>query len=183
MINSSTITKLILALAVVFLAGCDSKPASSGNKNGFEIAYLSGDKGEITALPSEAKYNDLLLSNSDNKPTIYSFFSTKCPECIKKIPHLIDMQNRLGDQINLIGVMVEDKPLDEIRDFIDHYSINYRVVVGRGSFLLADAVGGVRMIPALHIYDQQGKYVAHYIGAVSQEMIESRVNALLNKSK
>ena len=89
------------------------------------------------------------------------------------------MQNRKGDKINLNCVLVEDKSLDEIKDFVDFYNLNYKITLGRGSYKLADAVGGVRMIPALHIYDKDGKYIAHYIGGVAQEMIESRINSLI----
>lgn len=179
--NINIVAKVAFVFAVLFLAGCSDKPASNADKNSFEIVDLNDKKSEIAVRMSDGKFNDLIYGGGEGKPTIYSFFTTQCPECIKKIPHLIDLQNRMGDKVNLVGVMVEHKSLEEIKDFCDFYNINYKVVVGRGSFRLADAVGGVKWLPAVHIYDKDGKYVHHYIGAVPQEMLESRINTLVVK--
>lgn len=173
---------LLGAIFLVFV-GCTDRSITDANNNSFEIVDLNNNKSTITVQISDAKYNNLILDSANKKPTIYSFFSTKCPECIKKIPHLIDLQNRYKEKINLIGVVVENRSQEEIKDFCDFYNINYRVVLGNGSYKLADAVGGVRMIPAVHLYDQDGKYATHFIGAMPQEMLESRINALLSKEE
>ncbi|MGE4295147.1 MAG: TlpA family protein disulfide reductase [Campylobacterales bacterium] len=176
--------KWIAALMLAgLLAGCSGQSAPGGEKAaGFELKELEGAVYEVEVKASEGRYNDLLLKGREGKPVLFSFFSTQCPECIVKIPHLIDLQNRYGEKINLIGVLVENKNKDEIADFAAFHGINYPVVLGAGAFKLADAVGGVRLIPALHLYDGGGKYAMHFVGPVPQAMIETRINQLLGET-
>ena len=178
-----TTVKWIWPLALLWLlSGCSDQAANESQKSaGFELKELEGASYEVTVEASDGRYNNLLLDKSAGKPVLYSFFSTQCPECIVKIPHLIDLQNRYGEQLSIIGVLVENKGKDEIADFVAFHGINYPVVLGAGAYRLADAVGGVRLIPALHLYDGQGRYAMHYVGPVPQAMIETRINQLLEK--
>jgi thiol-disulfide isomerase/thioredoxin len=168
----------IVAIALTF-SGCDNHRASiAGAKTDFELKTLNGDIINARIEPSDGRFNDLVIDN-DGKPTIYAFFTTVCPECAKEIPHLIDMKKRYGAKIDLIGVLVENKTADELADFVAFHQINYPVTLGAGAFRLADAVGGVRLIPAMHIYSGKGKYVSHFVGPTPQEMLETRINSLL----
>lgn len=177
------IVKWIWPLALLWLlTGCSSGGTTSGGSSAFELQELEGGSYDVRVNPSEGRYNDLVLKGSEGKPVLYSFFSTHCPECINKIPHLIDLQNRYGDKITLIGVLVEERNKEEIADFVAFYGMNYPVIVGAGSFRLADAVGGVRLIPAMHLYDGKGKYAMHFVGPVPQAMIETRINQLLGEA-
>lgn len=176
--------KWIWPLAALWLlSGCAGSGGQNETKNpGFELRELDGNTYQVRVEASEGRYNHLLLDKGEGKPVLYSFFSTQCPECIVKIPHLIDLQNRYGDKIALIGVLVENKEKDEIADFVAFHGINYPVIIGAGSFRLADAVGGVRLIPALHLYDGKGQYAMHFVGPVPQAMIETRLNQLLGEA-
>ncbi|MDR2153149.1 MAG: TlpA family protein disulfide reductase [Helicobacteraceae bacterium] len=169
---------LIAAIALTFI-GCDDNRASIvGAKTDFELKTLNGEIIRARIEPSEGRFNNLVIDNG-GIPTVYAFFTTICPECAKEIPHLIDMKKRYGGKIDLIGVLVENKTSDELADFVAFHQINYTVALGAGAFRLADAVGGVRLIPAVHIYDGAGKYVSHFVGLTPQEMLEARINSLI----
>ncbi|GHV59468.1 hypothetical protein FACS1894103_2890 [Campylobacterota bacterium] len=171
---------LIICAAIAFLAGCgESKAPLQSQKSSFELRSLSGENFAVRIEPSEERYNYLMIDDFGGKPVLFSFFSTTCPECKKKFPHLIDMQNRYKDKIALVGVLLENKSVEEISDFVAFHQLNYPVVTGAGAFRLADAVGGVRLLPTMHIYDGSGRYVAHFVGAVPQEMLETRLNAAM----
>ena len=57
--------------------------------------------------------------------------------------------------------------------------IDFLVSVAKDNYKLAKAVGGVKSIPLMLIYDREGKYSQHYIGAVPEEMIEADIKKVL----
>ncbi|MDR1451039.1 MAG: TlpA family protein disulfide reductase [Helicobacteraceae bacterium] len=174
-----TRTLYLIVSALFVLSGCNADRAPiAGAKAGFELKTLNGEIINARVEPSEGRYNDLIIDNG-GKPTLYVFFTTTCPECAKEIPHLIDIKKRYGDKIDLVGALVENIASDEAADFVAFHQINYSVALGAGAFRLAEAAGGVRVIPAMHIYDGKGRYVSHFVGLAPQEMIETRLNALI----
>jgi thiol-disulfide isomerase/thioredoxin len=174
-----TRTLFFICAIAFFLLGCgDERAQIVGAKAGFELKTLGGETLNARVEPSDGRYNDLIL-DVGKKPVVYAFFTTICPECAKEIPHLVDLKNRYANKIELIGVLVENKTADEVSDFAAFHQINYPIVLGAGAFRLADAVGGVRLIPAIHIYSGDGKYVSHFVGPAPQEMFETRLNALI----
>ncbi len=176
---------LWVAIAAWLLGGCSGakEEASEAQSAGFETRLLSGGSFQTVIEPSQGRYNHLKTDTYEGQPLILTFFSTSCPECIKKIPHLNDLQARYGDQVALIGVLVENISESATEEFVQRHDIRYPVAIGGGAFRLADAVGGVRMIPATHIYNQKGQYVFHMVGPVPQEMMETRINRLLPDEK
>ncbi|MDR0746955.1 MAG: TlpA family protein disulfide reductase [Helicobacteraceae bacterium] len=149
------------------------------SRNGFEIKTLEGETKLARVEASEARYNNLILEDNGGKPTLYVFFLTDCPECKKEFPHLIDMYNRYRGKIEILGVLVESKSSEDAADFAASHQINFPIVLGAGAYRLADAVGGVKYVPAIHIYDGAGRYVSHFVGAAPQEMLESRIDGIL----
>ncbi|GHV02526.1 hypothetical protein AGMMS49521_4410 [Campylobacterota bacterium] len=180
MLTRNIVLTLCALLCASLFLGCDDQKAPLVSaKNGFEIKLLSGESFDIRIEPSEARYNTLVLDQRGKKPVLFAFFTTICPECAKEIPHLIDLKERYGESVDLLGVLVENRSAEEVADFVAFHQINYPVIVGAGAFRLADAVGGVRLIPAIHIYDDSGAYVTHFVGPVPQEMLETRLNSLI----
>lgn len=174
-----------IILITALLGGCsgskqESKEATAA---GFEARLLSGGSFNTVIEPSEGRYNHLKIDTFAGKPLVLTFFSTSCPECVNKIPHLNDMADRYGESVALVGVLVESISDQAAQEFVDFHQIAYPVVIGGGAFRLADAVGGVRMIPATHIYNQKGQYVFHMVGPVPQSMMETRINRLLPKGQ
>jgi thiol-disulfide isomerase/thioredoxin len=174
---------LLTVLGAWLLTGCSGgkEEAIEVGGAGFESRLLSGGQFTTRIEPSQGRYNHLRIDAYEGRPLILTFFSTSCPECIKKIPHLNDMQQRYGEKIALVGVLVESVTDEAAKEFVDLHQIRYPVAVGGGAFKLAEAVGGVRAIPATHIYNQKGQYVFHMVGPVPQGMMETRINRLLPK--
>lgn len=172
-----------LWLTAWLITGCSNPQQSEQTKEvaqaGFESKLLEGGSFRTIIEPSEGRYNHLRIEDFSGRPLVLSFFSTSCPECINKIPHLNDMANRYGEQLSMVGVLVESISDQAAQEFVDFHNIAYPVVVGGGAFRLADAVGGVRLIPATHIYNAQGEYVFHIVGPAPQSMLETRINPLL----
>lgn len=120
----------------------------------------------------------LVFEGLENKVVLLNFFATWCPPCKAEIPHLINLQNKYKDKFIVISVLLEEnKPNEQIQEFIKDYEINYSVTNSAQNFVLADLVGGVQSIPLMLLYDTSGKQVQNYIGAIPEEMLEIDIQA------
>ena len=125
--------------------------------------------------------NGFKIEGGDDKTVLIDFFATWCPPCKAEIPHLVELQNKYKDKIRILGVLLEEnKPIEEVQSFIKYHNINYPVSVSSENFKLASLIGGVKSIPLLIMYDSEGNYITHYMGAVPQEMIESDLKKVIN---
>jgi thioredoxin-like negative regulator of GroEL len=55
------------------------------------------------------------------------------------------------------------------------YNIQYPITNGNENFYIAQAVGGVSSIPAMFMFDKNGKKVASYVGATPEEILDSDI--------
>jgi thiol-disulfide isomerase/thioredoxin len=127
---------------------------------------------EITAAGLED-----VIAQGKGKVQIVDFFATWCPPCRMEIPGFVDLQNKYGsDKLSIIGISVDQGPVNVVENFARELNINYDVYVG-GSEIARKY--RVRAIPTTYIYDTQGKEVKRHVGFVSQEEFDKEISALL----
>ena len=159
-----------LCLLGIYVAGRRSaqkpKPTASGNlAPDFTLTDLDGRK--------------LTLSDYRGKVVLLDFWATWCGPCRTEIPHFVEMQNTYGPQgFQVIGISMDDdaKP---VREFAQHYKLNYPVAVGDDK--LADRFGGVLGLPVNFIIDRQGRIHAKYLGATDVSVFDEAVKNVLAK--
>lgn len=176
---------LFIASSMLFFNGCSSEKkkadtnASNANKetksekivlqdvSGKEIVVTSVDKG-------------FSFAGFENKVVLVNFFTTWCPPCKAEIPHLNNLQEKYKDNFVIISVLLEEnKSNEEINSFIKYNSINYIITNSVENFKLAQNAGGVKNIPLMFLYDRNGKYSTHYVGAIPEEMIDADIKKVL----
>jgi len=183
------ITTLTLLGTLMFM-GCDSKPESTPNTQAqtpakpkeITLQALTGERYTITygdgAVP---KFSDIHVKELAGKVILFDFWSTNCPPCRAEIPHLNNLVAKYKEDFVVLGILVEDRSLESIRDFAKEYAISYPVVDPGPEWIMTKLVGGVRGIPAMFLYDPNGKYFTHYLGAVPERMIENDIKRILGK--
>jgi hypothetical protein len=77
--------------------------------------------------------------------------------------------------------MEENKDDLEIQKFEKEMGINFPVANSPANFALSQALGGIRSLPTMVMYDTKGDYFTHYVGAAPQEMIEADIQRAINK--
>ena len=152
----------ILALAVI------SCRRSGNNANSAKLAP-DFSLTDVTGHP-------LKLSDYRGKPVVLDFWATWCEPCKQEIPHLIELQNKYPQRVQVIGISMDDDG-DPVRAFQQQYKMNYPVAVG--SAKLADQYGGVLGLPITFVIDSNGHIIARHIGATNFADIEAEVQKLL----
>ncbi len=181
---------LIATLVIAFLAGCSSDNSSNNEKQTLkkgetikksEIISLESLLGEpIEAeLTGEGRIKDFTFSNAKDKVVIAMYWSTNCPSCIAEIPHLIKLQEKYPDSLKVLGVLVEDKAKEDVEEFVAYHEINYDTLYGEANYELADAMGGVRGIPAMFIFKKDGTLHKNFVGLLPPEMLEAELKKIL----
>ncbi len=181
---------LLLIVTLAFTA-CSKEQKDVNNKTkkheNVEIKVQKTDKITLTTVDNkkiEVKKTKkgFLFSNAKDKIVLVSFFATWCPPCKAEIPHLNNLQEKYKDKLKIIGILIESsKDNDELKSFMNYHAINYTVTNSPSNQTLANAVGGVKNIPFMIMYDKKGDYVTHYLGAIPEEMIDSDIQTALKK--
>ncbi|MGP1561013.1 MAG: redoxin domain-containing protein [Helicobacteraceae bacterium] len=168
---------LALFLAAAVFTGCsDNKPAKAQT---MDLALKDIEGNTVMARSSgENRIKDLTIVGVA-KPIVAVYWATYCPSCKAEIPHLIKLQEKYKDQIQIIGLTAERKDRQTLKEFATYHSMNYPIFYGDEVFKLAEAMGGVRGIPAIFIFDKTGKFHKNFLGLLPFEILESEIKALI----
>jgi thiol-disulfide isomerase/thioredoxin len=138
------------------------------------------------------------LSDFRGKVVLLNFWATWCTACLAEIPDLIALQNKLGDQVAIIGVALDgvtdehghipdeeadDKShtasasLESIRATVERAvklrGINYRVLLDPRSSVGGQYNGGE--LPTTVIFDTDGRVRRRFLGERSVSVFEAMI--------
>jgi len=139
----------LVSLGFLFV-GCDSKTSidekvlakkkvvTQTNKNSesqpFKLVTTDGKVINFKFTDEGINFDDY----KGNKAILVDVFATWCPPCIAEIPTLIELKNKYKDKFEIVSVLFEqDKPKEEVLDFISKNNIPYPITVGEENFKLA----------------------------------------------
>jgi thiol-disulfide isomerase/thioredoxin len=174
---------ILSILALSLITGCGEKEkteeiadavVAKPKKQQLPIFNLKTSTGKDIVI--KVKKDGWEFVGYEGKVVLLNFFGTWCPPCKAEIPHLVALNEKYKDKFAVIAVVVEqNKPNEQMKQFIAEHHINYPITNSDVNFELANAVGGVSSIPAMFLFDKSGKVVQHYVGAVPIEMLESDI--------
>lgn len=186
---------ILLSVALLFFTACfdkkEDKKEESEQVNQIEVKkepdfnklvkfplnlYNSDEIFEIKRINDNNK--DLEISTND-KIILFNFFTTWCMPCKAEIPHLNDLALKYKDRLRVIGVLLEDKNDEEIASFIKENNINYDIAKGDNNYTFLKVLGDIKGIPYIALYDQNGKNINNYLGAVYEEMLDIDIQKVM----
>lgn len=159
---------LVVAVGLFFLVRQHGAPAVASAQQGalapdFTLADLSGQT--------------LNLSSYRGKVVLLDFWATWCVPCREEIPHLVDLQNKYGSQgLQIIGVSMDDGS-EPVREFYQHFKMNYPVVMGDAK--TGERYGGVLGLPIAFVIAPDGRITSKHIGSTDISVFEREVAKLL----
>jgi thiol-disulfide isomerase/thioredoxin len=114
------------------------------------------------------------------KVVIVNFWATWCPPCREEIPELVDLQTRYKDQLQIIGVSVdEDVPASAVKRFADKFEINFPVVMA--SPALVREYEGASALPTNFVINRDGRVVQKHVGVFPEELYDLEIRSLLGQ--
>jgi thiol-disulfide isomerase/thioredoxin len=110
------------------------------------------------------------ISEWDGKLILLNFWASWCAPCRREVPLLVKLQKKYGSQgLQVIGLALDQpKP---VRDFIQHYAINYPVLVGTDKVAdVGDAYGDmIGVIPFSVLIGRKGRILARHTGELHRK--------------
>ena len=130
--------------------------------------------GEITMEGLDGRQ----ISSRDwqGKATIVNFWATWCGPCLEEIPDLIRLQDRYPDHLQVIGVSMDEGPVEDVKEFVREHGMNYPVVMMTPE--LRRSFPGVYALPTSFILDAGVRTVQKHIGLISPKVFEQETRVL-----
>jgi len=119
----------------------------------------------------------LSLADSRGKVVLLNFWATWCGPCRAEIPDLIVLQGKYRDQLQIIGLTVDDDDDSMIKDVIAETRINYPVAMSPPE--VRKQYGGIAALPTSFVLDTQGRVVQKHEGLRDPALYETEIRALL----
>ncbi len=136
---------------------------------------------QLTAF--SLKDTDGVARNSSewaSKILIVNYWATWCPPCLEEMPTLVDFQTQYSPKnIQVVGIAVDN--LEQVKDFMDTYGINFPVLIGGDDAIqLSQKMGNrISALPFTAIFDQNGKTIYAQPGKITHESLEKVIKPLL----
>jgi cytochrome c biogenesis protein CcmG/thiol:disulfide interchange protein DsbE len=138
-----------LIVVSVLVAGCDrgSKPR------------LIGDPApDFTVQDSDRKVS---LHDLKGKPILLNFWASYCVPCIREMPSLTQLQRRMGRNLTILAVSVDEDP-DAYHKFLRDHQIELLTVWDPAK--KSPALYGTQMFPETYIIDASGTVRRKVVG-------------------
>ena len=173
--NFVIVILLFFTTTVFFPEGRSSQFDNANETETNNEAEKAPDFSLLTLNGEEVK-----LTDYEDKIVILDFWATWCGPCRRGIPDLVSIQKEYKDDVVVIGISL-DQPSTQpyIKSFIDHFGINYPIVLGTIDVVIA--YGNIQAIPTSFIIDRERNIVKKHVGLVPKATIVKEINTLLTR--
>ena len=118
------------------------------------------------------------LSTGDwqGKVALVNFWATWCGPCREEIPHLIQLQERYPDHLQVIGISTDEGDPANVAAFAEGMGVNYPIVMATPE--LNRQFPGVFALPTSFVVDPDARIVQTHVGLISPAVFEHEVRHL-----
>jgi thiol-disulfide isomerase/thioredoxin len=119
----------------------------------------------------------LTLADAHGKVVLLNFWATWCGPCRAEIPDLIELQTKYKDQLQIIGLTVDDDDAAEVKKVVEKTGINYPVAMASPQIRIK--YGGIAALPTSFMLDSEGRVMQKHEGLRDPLLYELEIRALL----
>jgi len=114
------------------------------------------------------------------KILVVNFWATWCPPCRKETPMFVELQELYAAKgLQFLGIAIDD--LEQVKDFVDTYAVNYPILIGNDDAIELAKKYGNRFgaLPYTVIINRQGTIVHAQAGEMERKKTENILRNLL----
>lgn len=120
----------------------------------------------------------LSLSELRGRPVLVNFWATTCTGCIKEMPHLVQLYEKLRPQgLEIIGVAMSYDPPNQVMALQERRQLPYPLALDIDA-KIARAFGDVQLTPTTFLIAPDGRIVFHKIGELDMAKLEAAIREL-----
>jgi cytochrome c biogenesis protein CcmG/thiol:disulfide interchange protein DsbE len=120
------------------------------------------------------------LSDFRGKAVLLSFWATWCAPCRVEIPWLVELDRKYRSRgLEIVGIAIDASSKDEVARYAKERNIAYTMLLGTSA--VADAYGGVKLLPQTFFVSRQGEIVKSTTGVGGRGELERDVQGLLDR--
>ena len=170
------ILAILISLFSIFLAtGLANKTSTTGRSG----EQLIGSKAP-EFLVDDINGTPLSLSNYRDSPVILNFWASWCPPCRDETPHFEKISRLYREKdVVVIGINVQDD-LASVNEYINEFDVTFINAMDKNGRIMVDY--GVTGLPVTFFLDREGMIIGRWVGSIGEASLESRAEALENRS-
>lgn len=167
--RSVVIRALLAGLFVALAAACGTQ--------------RSGEETAAAPIPVERPFPalDMVDTNGQSvrsadlagKIIVVNFWATWCGPCEQEFPALVELQTRHRDDVVVIGMAIDESPIETIRAFAARHRTNFPIVVATEE--TAALFGGLMGLPTTFVSRADGQLSEAHVGYATLEVFEGFV--------
>ena len=176
---------MIMALAFA-MAGCGKKDDDKNNQDSSSGASATAFENMKTTTLDGEKVNSKIFAK--NKVTVVNVWSVTCPPCIRELPHLNKVSEKMKSKgVGVIGVVNEtgrdtsDGPVNQAKDILKKAKAEYTQLKMSDDMLNSKEISTISYLPTTFIVDSKGKVLTQKVGATDEKGWEDEINKALKK--
>jgi len=144
---------------------------SLSNAGGLMDEMTSAEASDFTLMSAQG--TDISLSDYEGKFVLLNFWATWCPPCVKEMPALNELHNKLNGSsgFEVVGVHV-GPALATVKQFLKDKPVDFDIVIDKNMSLSSWQVSG---LPTTFLISPSGKLIYKATGERdwgSDEMVE-----------
>lgn len=117
------------------------------------------------------------LSDLRGRPVVLNFWASWCPACISEMPAFGKVHRRFGDEVEFIGVNMQEVDLDAAESLVAQTDVDYRLVHDRDGVLF-NLFGGIAM-PTTVFISATGDVEQVHAGALFEQDLTAIIESEL----
>jgi peroxiredoxin len=146
------------------------------------LVTAPADSDEVAAPDfnrSTLKGGMFQLSDFRGKIVVLNFWATWCGPCRDEIPDFVELQEQMADDVQFVGVALDEEGAEVVQPFAKKYEINYPIVVD-DSAEVARKYGGVRALPTTYVINREGNIRYRTPGRLPKEILEEALTDMID---
>lgn len=181
--------KLSLSLLIcLLLFGCSNQEKKEAKELEEKAKLVPKPKKDLSFKLSDGKVfsfmvkSDEAIKMPEAKPLLMIFFTRSCLPCTAQIAVLNQVKKEFAN-LNIMGVLLEENvSMKALNSFLHKNNAKYPVANSADIPIFVKSLGGIGDIPAMYLYDKNGKLFASYSGLMALEMLRTALINIDNKN-